>query len=51
MVQVLPGWRLPEIAIHAVYPPARTLSAKVRSFVDFMAERCARPSWSLDSRS
>jgi DNA-binding transcriptional LysR family regulator len=50
MVQVLPEWRLPEIGIHAVYPPARTLSAKVRSFVDFLAERFARPSWSLDSR-
>jgi len=51
MVQILPEWRLPEIGIHAVYPPARTLSAKVRSFVDFLAERFARPSWSLDSRS
>ncbi|WP_395675419.1 LysR family transcriptional regulator [Inquilinus sp.] len=47
MVQVLPEWRLPEMGIHAVYPPARTLSAKVRSFVDFMAERFARPSWHL----
>ncbi|TSD84808.1 LysR family transcriptional regulator [Mycobacterium sp. KBS0706] len=51
MVQILPEWRLPELGIHAVYPPARTLSAKVRSFVDFLAERFARPSWSLDSRS
>jgi len=51
MVQILPEWRLPEIGIHAVYPPARTLSAKVRSFVDFLAERFAHPSWSLDSRS
>lgn len=50
MVQILPEWRLPELGIHAVYPPARTLSAKVRSFVDFLAERFARPSWSLDSR-
>jgi len=50
LVQVLPDWRLPELGIHAVYPPARTLSAKVRSFVDFLAERFARPSWSLDSR-
>ncbi|MGK9165252.1 LysR family transcriptional regulator [Inquilinus limosus] len=51
LVQVLPEWRLPEIGIHAVYPPARTLSAKVRSFVDFLAERFAQPSWSLDNRS
>ena len=51
MVQILPEWRLPELGIHAVYPPTRTLSAKVRSFVDFLAERFARPSWSLDSRS
>jgi DNA-binding transcriptional LysR family regulator len=50
MVQILPEWRLPELGIHAVYPPTRTLSAKVRSFVDFLAERFARPSWSLDSR-
>lgn len=49
VVQVLPEWRLPEIAIHAVYPPARTLSAKVRSFVDFLVERFAKPSWLLPS--
>jgi len=38
LVPVLPGYRVPELAIHAVYPHGRHLSAKVRSFVDFLLE-------------
>ncbi len=34
-------WRPEEIAISAVYPPTRHLSAKVRSFVDFLVMRFA----------
>lgn len=33
--------------IHVVYPPNRRLSPKVRSFVDCLAARFARPSWSV----
>jgi DNA-binding transcriptional LysR family regulator len=34
------------IHVHAVYPHARHLAAKVRVFVDFLAERYAgEPEW------
>jgi DNA-binding transcriptional LysR family regulator len=32
------GWRSKELLIHAVYPHRALLSAKVRTFVDFLAE-------------
>jgi len=39
--RILPTHHWPDNAIHAVYPPGRHLSAKVRSFVDFLVERFA----------
>jgi DNA-binding transcriptional LysR family regulator len=46
LVPVLPGYRVPELAISAVYPHSRHLSAKVRSFVDFLVPRFGeRPAW------
>ena len=39
--RVLPQYHWPDSAIHVVYPPGRHLSAKVRSFVDFLVERFA----------
>ena len=37
---------MPDIAVHAVYPHNRHLSAKVRAFVDFLAARFGpRPYW------
>ncbi len=39
--RILPSHHWPDNAIHAVYPPGRHLSAKVRSFVDFLVERFA----------
>jgi DNA-binding transcriptional LysR family regulator len=41
LVQVLPGYRLPEATIYAVYPASRQLSAKVKVFNDFMARAFA----------
>ncbi|WP_421705920.1 LysR family transcriptional regulator [Alloalcanivorax xenomutans] len=38
LVEVLPGWRLPEIGIHAVYPGRKHVPEKVRVFIDFVAE-------------
>lgn len=35
----------PELGIHAVFPARRLLAAKVRSFIDFLADRFARTSW------
>ncbi len=43
---LLPGFDIPELAIHAVYPHSRHLSPKVRSFVDFLAPCYGdRPEW------
>jgi DNA-binding transcriptional LysR family regulator len=41
LTQVLPDWHWPDSAIQVVYPPGRHLSAKVRSFVDFLVEKFA----------
>jgi len=38
---VLPAYHWPDSAIQAVYPPGRHLSARVRSFVDFLVEQFA----------
>jgi DNA-binding transcriptional LysR family regulator len=39
LVEVLPRWQLPSGGIHAVFPAARYRPAKVRAFVDLLAER------------
>jgi len=41
LVPVLEDWTAPAMPIHAAYPSRRHLSAKVRAFVDFLAERAA----------
>lgn len=38
---VLTGYEPPPVSIHAVYPPNRRLAAKVRVFIDFLADRFA----------
>jgi len=45
LVEVLDAYRPDPLPIHAVYVPNRHLSAKVRRFVDFLAEwlACRRP--------
>jgi DNA-binding transcriptional LysR family regulator len=43
LVQVLPGWAPPSLALHAVWPPTRHLPAKTRSFVEFLAGRFGEP--------
>jgi DNA-binding transcriptional LysR family regulator len=48
LVPLLPGWRLPDIDILALYPSRRHLSAKVRLMVDFLAEAFrGTPAWDL----
>jgi len=42
LVHVLPDWLPGPLPVYAVYPPNRRLSAKVRVFVDWMAEVFAR---------
>jgi DNA-binding transcriptional LysR family regulator len=39
LVPILPGYRPAEFAINAIYPHRQLLSAKVRAFIDLLAER------------
>jgi DNA-binding transcriptional LysR family regulator len=41
LVRVLPGWQSAEMGINALYPSRKHLSAKVRTFVDFVAAALA----------
>lgn len=41
LVRVLPAWVGTAADIHAIYPPRHHLAAKVRAFLDFLAERFA----------
>lgn len=46
LTPVLCNYEPEEIYVHAVYPHARHLAAKVRAFVDFLAQRYAgEPEW------
>lgn len=48
LVQVLPEWPFDSAPIHALYPSNRHLSAKVRSFVDFVIEQVRpNPPWEV----
>lgn len=48
LVQVLPEWPFDSAPIHALYPSNRHLSAKVRSFVDFIIEHVRpNPPWEV----
>jgi DNA-binding transcriptional LysR family regulator len=48
LVRLLPEYKPASMPIQAVYPSRRHLSAKVRSFIDFIAERFAEaPGWEL----
>ena len=43
---LLHGYKLPEADLHAVMPPGRALTARVRALVDFLADRFGpQPDW------
>lgn len=45
---ILTDYSAPEISVHAIYPPTRHVSVKVRMFIDFLVERFgSRPYWDL----
>ena len=48
--RVLGKWTAPAIPVHVVYPTARHLSAKVKSFVEFVQQRMTPPPWELGPR-
>jgi DNA-binding transcriptional LysR family regulator len=43
LIPVLPAYRLPELALYAVYPQNRYLSAKARALIDFLVDWFQRP--------
>lgn len=45
--RVLRDWNAPATPVHAVYPTARHLSAKVKSFVEHLQKRMAPPPWEI----
>ena len=47
LVELLQGFEGPSLPIHAVYPSRRHLSAKVRSFIDFLAARLGDEPWRI----
>ncbi|WP_330210407.1 LysR family transcriptional regulator [Pseudomonas sp. AM4(2022)] len=47
LVQVLPEVAVPKMALTALYPPHRQLSQRVRVFVDWLVQLCARPGTGL----
>ncbi|MFC5521713.1 LysR family transcriptional regulator [Polaromonas jejuensis] len=50
LLPLLPGYRMPDIDVLAVYPSRRHLSAKVRVMVDFLVEAFkAAPAWYVPS--
>ena len=50
LVPLLAGYASPAIPINAVYPSRRHLSAKVRTFVDYLVSRFAdAPAWRIDA--
>jgi DNA-binding transcriptional LysR family regulator len=42
LIRLLAGYTTQDIPVHAVYPHSRFLSAKTRTFIDFLASRFAR---------
>ncbi len=47
LVPLLTSWRADDLVVHAVFPPRRHVSAKVRAFADFLAERFRKAPWEL----
>ncbi len=46
LVRILPDWEADELSLFAVYPHRKFLPPKVRSFIDFLAERFGpEPYW------
>ena len=45
LIQVLPDWKLPDMAIYALYPSRKHLSPAVRALLDFLVARFKTVPW------
>jgi DNA-binding transcriptional LysR family regulator len=45
--RVLRDWEAPAVPVHVVYPSARHISPKVKTFVDHLQERTTPPPWEV----
>jgi DNA-binding transcriptional LysR family regulator len=45
--RVLHDWQAPAVQIHVVYPSARYVSPKVKTFVEHLQERTTPPPWEV----
>jgi DNA-binding transcriptional LysR family regulator len=43
LIRLLPGYKVDDVAVHAIYAPDRYLSAKTRTFLDFLTARFSHP--------
>lgn len=47
LVELLPQWRIPDIALHLVTPPGALRPARVVALMEFLASELGRASWAL----
>lgn len=45
LVELMPGWRAPELGVHAVYPSRRHVPPKVRLLIGFLADAFRTRPW------
>jgi DNA-binding transcriptional LysR family regulator len=45
LVELLPGWRAPDLNIYAIYPPSQFVPAKTRAFIDHLTKHFAASSY------
>jgi DNA-binding transcriptional LysR family regulator len=51
LVRILSDWKVDDLTVFAVYPNRKFLPPKVRSFIDFLAERFGpEPYWDFDRK-
>jgi len=47
LVELLPAWRVPDIALHLVTPPGTLRPARVVALMEFLGQRLGRAAWAL----